>query len=258
MTGLRVLCLLCLMQFSTSVLADEAWQAPDFIVQAFEEVALKNEYNAGEQVVRKWQQPIKVWVTHHTDRKEMHDWLVEQHLKHLSQMTGVPVQKAAFPSEANFTIVFTHLQLWRNEIVLQTGNLTFKPPNHAICMFGIDLDKKKAIRRAWVVIPVDQAEQHRHLLSCVVEEMTQAMGLPNDSVKVYPSIFNDASMDQLLTGLDSLLLKLLYDPRVQAGMTANQVRPVLYSIIRGWQADGTITQAEKNVRQSELYDMMGF
>ncbi len=236
----------------------EPWQETAYLQQAFEEVALRSEYTSAPQAVRKWRKPVKVWLVHHVDQAETHARLVRDHLNHLARLTGQTITLADSAAEANMTIVFSHLQLWRNDIALVSGSLTLKPPQDAACMFGLDLDASKAIRRAWVVIPVDHAQEHRLLLSCIVEEITQAMGLPNDSDKVYPSIFNDKTPETLLTGLDALLLKMLYHPRIKVGMRAAQVRPILADILQQWQADGSIENAERMVRQSPLYEMMGF
>ncbi|HSH86536.1 MAG TPA: DUF2927 domain-containing protein [Methylophilus sp.] len=246
------------MVISTLTNAEEPWQSAEYLQQAFTEIALHNEYTPGEQPVRKWQQPIKVWLEHHSDQSEQHALLAKYHFKHLAKITGHPISFASSRQDANFIVVFSHLQLWRNDIALVSGDLFTKPPEDAVCVFGLGLDPKKAITRAWVVIPVDYAQEHRQLLSCIVEETTQAMGLPSDSDKVFPSIFNDHTPESLLTGLDALLLKILYQPSIKPGMRAAQVKPILANILHKWQADGTILEAEKNVRQSELYEMMGF
>ena len=69
-------------------------------------------------------------------------------------------------------------------------------------------------------------------LSCVHEEMAQAMGLPNDSPEARPSLFNDDLEFALLTEHDAILLRMLYDPRLRPGMTAAEVRPLLPDIAR--------------------------
>ena len=69
-------------------------------------------------------------------------------------------------------------------------------------------------------------------LSCVHEEMGQAMGLPNDSPDARPSIFNGGLEFALLTEHDEILLRMLYDPRLRPGMTAAEVRPLLPAIAR--------------------------
>jgi len=64
-------------------------------------------------------------------------------------------------------------------------------------------------------------------LSCIHEEIAQGLGLPNDSLRARPSIFNDDDEFALLTSQDELLLKMLYDPRLKPGMTADQARPLM-------------------------------
>jgi hypothetical protein len=81
-------------------------------------------------------------------------------------------------------------------------------------------NKQSELISVLVIIPVDHAMSYGLLSACIIEELTQAMGLPNDSDWVIPSIANDKSVLDLLTGLDYLLLKILYDNRLHAGMSA--------------------------------------
>lgn len=232
--------------------------SPDFLKQAFIEVALKNEYESGAKTVRKWQQPIYVWITDKTENAQLHSRLTRMHLAHLSSITHHPIALASNPNEANVTVIFTSQANWANDVNRLLGKNAAKELHHAVCIAGFSLDKQGAIHHAGVVIPADQAHMHRKLTACIVEELTQIMGLPNDSEKVFPSIFNDKTPESLLTGLDALLLKMLYHPEVTIGMRAKQVTPVLDRLIWQWQQDGTIENAEKEVRQSELYELMGY
>ena len=54
--------------------------------------------------------------------------------------------------------------------------------------------------------------------ACVVEELTQVLGLPNDSDAVKPSIFNDQSRYFELTDHNRRILKMLCAPRITSGM----------------------------------------
>lgn len=69
------------------------------------------------------------------------------------------------------------------------------------------------------------------LRSCIEEELTQAMGLPNDDAGVRPSIFNDEKEFGVLTAHDELLLRVLYDPRLAPGMPPDIAMPVVRRII---------------------------
>ncbi|MEM9795585.1 MAG: DUF2927 domain-containing protein [Pseudomonadota bacterium] len=67
-------------------------------------------------------------------------------------------------------------------------------------------------------------------LSCYHEEIAQGLGLANDSPAARPSIFNDDEEFALLTRHDELLLQMLYDPRLNVGMTADKARPLVREI----------------------------
>ncbi len=69
-------------------------------------------------------------------------------------------------------------------------------------------------------------------LSCIHEELAQGLGLANDSPTARPSIFNDDDEFALLTHHDEDLLKILYDPRLTAGMSAEQAMPIVRTIAR--------------------------
>ena len=67
-------------------------------------------------------------------------------------------------------------------------------------------------------------------LSCFHEELAQGLGLANDSPAARPSIFNDDEEFGLLTHHDELLLQMLYDRRLRAGMTPHEARPIVAEI----------------------------
>lgn len=66
--------------------------------------------------------------------------------------------------------------------------------------------------------------------ACYYEELAQGMGLPNDSPRARPSLFNDAAEFAVLTGLDEYLLRVLYDPRLRPGIREPEARPIIRRI----------------------------
>lgn len=68
--------------------------------------------------------------------------------------------------------------------------------------------------------------------SCYHEEMAQGLGLANDSPQARPSIFNDDDEFALLTTHDEMLLRMLYDPRLTIGMSAEEARPIVLRMAR--------------------------
>lgn len=71
--------------------------------------------------------------------------------------------------------------------------------------------------------------------ACLQEEITQSLGLTNDSDRARPSIFNDDQEFAVVTEHDELLLKLLYDPRLRTGMSAEEAMPIAHQILNDLQ-----------------------
>ena len=67
--------------------------------------------------------------------------------------------------------------------------------------------------------------------SCIEEEIAQSLGLARDDPGARPSIFNDDEEFALMTAHDAALLGLLYDPRLEPGMTPAEALPVARRIL---------------------------
>ena len=241
-----------------SSFAASRWQEPGYLVTAFTEVALRNEYSRRDHVVRRWKQPIKVWLDHQVGDQDLHTDLVRMHIEHLSSLMKHPITFAGSSDLANLTIVFTQQRHWKAQVGKLFGKRAEKVVQGAVCMANFRVNSLYEIERAAVIIPVDQARMHGKLVTCIVEEITQVMGLPNDSERVFPSIFNDKTPENLLSGLDGLILRMLYSSDIKSGMTEDEVKPVLGRLIRQWQKDGSIKSANRDVKHGELYPLLGY
>ena len=104
---------------------------------------------------------------------------------------------------------------------------------------------------------MNYARQNARLLDCIVEEITQLLGLPNDSDEVYPSIFNDVSSDIYLSPLDYILLKMLYSPRLHAGMSLAEVEQALPAVIDDLYYLKIIDNAATDVQEGSLKRFLG-
>jgi hypothetical protein len=236
------------------------WQTPSYISDSFIEIALNNEYSSTISRLRKWQKPIYYSILHRTADEEFHQKIVELHLNHLSSITGVDIAAANSVNTANLTIIFSTEQQLEQELQhdflladqQQIGHLT----RNSVCLAHFSIAADNSIDKAIVIIPVDRARAHAKLLSCVVEELTQIMGLPNDSDKVFPSIFNDKSHNDYLSGLDYLLLNLLYDERMSVGLNQVQIKQTLKRLIQEPSFKQQIEQAEQTVNQQGLFPLL--
>jgi len=124
------------------------------------------------------------------------------------------------------------------------------------CMAHFKQNRQNAITQAQIVLPVDHVFSKGLLVTCIVEETTQILGLPNDSDWVNPSIANDVSKIELLTGLDYLFLKILYDKSLKAGLPYPQNQKAIQRIIQKLANNGEIKHAHQTIKQTGLYPII--
>jgi hypothetical protein len=244
--------------FITNASAD--WQQASYIVDSFFEIALKNEYSEKGKVVKKWSSTgIRYYYVHRVLDNGLHEELTERHLLHLQNITGLPIQSAKSIKDANLIIVFSQEASLKDDLqnFFDMGSASERTRffRDSVCLGHFSTQLNGSIQKAVVIIPVDRARKHGKLMACVVEELTQVMGLTNDSITVSPSIFNDRSRDHFLTGLDYILLKILYDQRLHIGMRKTEAMPVVQSIVAEYFQKGLIESADRTVRSSGLYEL---
>jgi hypothetical protein len=236
------------------------WRQANYIVDSFFEIALKNEYSENGQTVRKWPaNGIRYQYIHRVADNNLHEKLTELHLSHLQMITGLPIKPAKNIKDATLIIVFSQENSLKNDLQQFFDMRSAKERDdffrHSICLGNFSTNADGAIRKAVIIIPVDRARGRAKLVDCIVEELTQVLGLPNDSEKVFPSIFNDRSIDHLLSGLDYTLLKILYDQRLRIGMNKAEAMPVVQSIVAGFIKSGLVKNADREVHGGGLYPL---
>jgi len=252
----RVLIPLLLLNTVTGYAQTQAWQSTDFITNSFFEVALGFEHRKSAQKVRKWNKPIRVFVEHQVGDSVLHDELLNAHIKDLNNITKLDIRRVNTANKANIQFYFTSQKKLPDLVRRISGKRSVKLLKTSVCMATVRAKANGEISSAVVYIAVNQARMHAKLLSCIVEEITQVLGLPRDSEQVFPSIFNDKSTNQLLTGLDIILLKLLYNDKLRAGMSKSQVRPIIKNIIGKWRSQGVLKRADQQSRTLQLCQYM--
>ncbi|MEM7423226.1 MAG: DUF2927 domain-containing protein [Pseudomonadota bacterium] len=87
-----------------------------------------------------------------------------------------------------------------------------------------------------IIIPDELSPLLRR--SCIEEEFGQAFGPSADFAGARPSVFNDDEEFALFTEHDALLFKVLYDARLQAGMSEREAMPIVERILTELRPEG--------------------
>jgi hypothetical protein len=144
-------------------------------------------------------------------------------------------------STANFVVRLVSERKLKSTIRALYGNDKAKRIQQALnpeCLSGIGKDDRFRIRRAEVILPVDAGDFTFY--DCAYEELLQALGAINDDASVPWTMFNDDVQMGFFDVYDQYLLNILYDPRISAGMTKDEVDAILPDILssaRTWVRD---------------------
>lgn len=243
-----------------TVSATEHWQQDGYITNSFIKIALEREYKETKypKLVR-WSKSIKIFIDSDHEDAELLEKLLRVHANHLSSITGLPIRFVDTPKKANLFAVFTSHNDMENKVKQYIGNpdKIRAALNEAICLGNFKRNSRYEITRGAIIIPVDYAREKARLLDCIVEEITQLLGLPNDSDEVFPSIFNDKSIDAFLSPLDYILLKALYSPHLKQGMNVAKTRATLPKVLVELKANNDIKEAIEKVQKGSLKSYLG-
>lgn len=226
--------------------ASAASLAANFIAIAFfQEYAAdgtRTETGQGsETALHRWDGPIRMRLSFgksvSPERRARDTQQVTNYAKRLAGLTGLDISFTS-GNDANFHVLVAaepdRAALLEDQRAFLTSAaraslLNLDPRNFCAVATSGQSDTGR-ITRAVALIRDENPPLSRR--SCFHEELAQALGLSNDSPTARPTIFNDDDEFALLTGHDEYLLKILYDPRLEPGMTRAQATPIVTEIAR--------------------------
>jgi Protein of unknown function (DUF2927) len=222
------------------------------LAETFMRVALFDEYRRSDQGfvreetasrLRRWEVPVRVGLRFGAsvapDRQATDRARISSFVARLSAITGHPMVMS--DTNPNFLIQIVsedERQALGPEIRARLPNLSpgdvagiTNMPRTTYCLvYALSEGSTGAYTRAFAVIRAEHPDLLR--LSCLHEELAQGLGLPNDSPRARPSIFNDDEEFALLTDHDELLLRMLYSRDLRPGMTPDEAWPIVESLAR--------------------------
>ncbi|SHL80489.1 Protein of unknown function [Bradyrhizobium lablabi] len=219
----------------------------DEIRDGFFKIAFNAELQIGAPAerVRKFDEPVRIFVVSKglPDRRSEIAAIVDDiraRVNHLD--VAVTNDREA----ANFTVTLVAEHDLRRTIRARYGSGKASRIQKSLspeCLSGIGKDKLYRIRRAEVILPVDAGEFVFY--DCAYEELLQALGAINDDRSVPWTMFNDEVQMGFFDVYDQYLLNILYDPRVRAGMTkddVNAILPEVLATVRAWVNDADLAR----------------
>ncbi|GAB1364244.1 DUF2927 domain-containing protein [Rhodobacter sp.] len=224
----------------------------------FLQIAMFDEYSRGAggfvqaetpSILRKWAGPVRVGLRFGAsvppDRQATDRARVASYLARLSQITGHPISLS--DSAPNFWVhVVSEDEREAMGPALQAAlpglsagdiaDVTHMPRTTYCLVYALSEGNSGNYTRAVAVIRAEHPDLLRQ--SCFHEEIAQGLGLANDSPRARPSIFNDDEEFALLTRMDEMMLRILYNPALRAGMKIDEARPIVKRLAEGMLGGG--------------------
>ena len=177
---------------------------PDLLLEErFVHVALRNDDGSSAEELVKWEGPIRVKVT---GSQRYHEQ-VASHLTLLGDLTGRTTEMDAE---------------WPNMV------LDFSLREEDWWCF-VSVTGQAGRLNAEISVRTDQSDHN--IRRCIVQEMTQALGLLEDTDGRIDTTFSSAIGTDYLTDADRQLLAILYDDRLYDGMPRTEVLAMLPVIV---------------------------
>lgn len=219
--------------------AKAAEQNVDTMLRHFDSVVFGSEFSgvAGATQIQKWMTPVRLSISAMQGQmipkpdggrelklrfvrpEDAHVALIRKHLTTLVKLTGITSEKSGKDSDnkPNFFIKFVPRLVMGQPFLANDVDpkLLMRLGQAGVCYFLTQPTRTGAMFRALIVVNNELPPEAMD--ACLLEEMAQALGLPNDSDIVTPSIFNQASTLRGLSESDIVLIKTLYDKRLPAG-----------------------------------------
>jgi hypothetical protein len=214
----RLAALLVVLALTPSAAAEDGVPAVDTLLRQFEVVAFGTEFGGVHREGRivKWTEPIRVRIRGFNASRYRAE--VATQLTALSRLSGLDIRlvtwsSAMIPPQIDVNFV-------------SARGMSDRDPE-APCLTRV-IDNGYVLKRAEIFISPDERAQRMH---CIVEELTQAMGLLRDSNLFKDSIFNDDFRGTAMSPWDALMVRVLYDARLRPGMGKGEALPIARAII---------------------------
>jgi hypothetical protein len=208
------------------------------IVEGFFKTAFGAEYHLAGRVdrIRKYDRPVRVFADGgRSDRKAQLAKVIADIGQRVAHLDIAMAEKS---EDANVRVRLVRDRDLYRTIAGSYGKERAREIRSSLdpqCLSGFRKNEKFEIEHSDVILTVDSGDFV--FLDCAYEELLQSLGPINDTSSVPWTMFNDKVSMGFFDVYDQYILNLLYDPRIKAGMTVDEVKVVLPEVmpdVRTW------------------------
>ncbi|MEK7246718.1 MAG: DUF2927 domain-containing protein [Pseudomonadota bacterium] len=216
---------------------DPAWAdatrrpAVEEIVRLFETVVFGSELDPklASKAIAKWQAPVRLAIQGKPGDRHLE--FLGRHAATLSDLTGLSIELAKPGEAANITVAFVpRAKMSKIQIGGVAQSMIERLAAPGGCYFISWQKPVGTIIGAAIVVNTDR--DMARINHCLLEELTQSLGFPNDTDVLRPSIFSDHDYLHELSRPDVIVVRTLYDPRLNPAMPKAEALKIVPAIVR--------------------------
>jgi hypothetical protein len=203
------------------------------IIDGFLKTAFGAEYHLAGRVdrIRKYDVPVRVFATGgaRPDREALLAGVVADIG---ARVAHLDIAMADSREAANVIVNLVRDRDLSRSIATFYGNERAREIRSSLdpqCLSGFRKNERFEIEHSDVLLTFDSSDFI--FLDCAYEELLQSLGPINDTSSVPWTMFNDNVSMGFFDIYDQYIMNVLYDPRIKAGMTVEQVKAVLPDVL---------------------------
>jgi hypothetical protein len=208
------------------------------IAEGFLKTAFGAEFQLAGRVdrIRKYDRPVRVFAD--GNRRDREEQLARVVADIGARIQHLDIAMAQDSDSANVVVKLVRERDLYRTIAASYGTERAREIKTSLdpqCLSGFRKNEQYQIEHSDVILTVDSGDFT--FLDCAYEELLQALGPINDTSSVPWTMFNDKVSMGFFDVYDQYILNLLYDPRIKAGMTVEEVKAVLPEVladVRTW------------------------
>ncbi len=216
---------------------DPAW--PARLLALFEEAVLHDEAKR-PRGVNKWTGPIDLSLR--GDAAGDVAVYVEEIAAELSELIDLPIELYVDNNWAGDIDIY--ITYWKNywPFFMQAT----KPGRHLFTCAVLPWVDKGRIKRATIKINAGVLDRAT-VRACLLEELTQSLGLFGETEQETETLLHDGIGYEGLGQIDRLLIRTLYDPRMEIGLSNDRAAPLALVILNERLIEAVTGQSRENV-----------
>ncbi|WP_428741415.1 DUF2927 domain-containing protein [Tenacibaculum sp.] len=236
-----ILLIIILIVFSTWVYKSEEKYIPtDYeisVINYFNEIAIKSEYFDNPERVTKWRKPMNLFIYKEAELSKQME-LIYSTIKTINSIAsdGFKIEIIEDYKDASAVLYLCDKnkvkELAPNFYKLIEDSVNYEYTGFSYIEFKLT---NFVINKALIFVDTEVSiNEQKH---SIVEELTQSLGLSNDSNKYSDSIFYESDSIQEKTGfsyskMDIALIKYLYAPKMKPGFKEKSAEIVIKKIMK--------------------------